>query len=206
MGSTVTLSASAKYGYGGKQFVARITGRDSKYTFEREFLGRKEGKRGDYTETMVDGAGLYVERDIDRKGNADETYYLLWEETAGDVRKITIPKEDAMTMAKWLDEGKSVDWRRESLDYRIDLQRKYIAESEGKDADEEITLKGAVGSLPAGATVKRSQLVEERRQLIEKWERELKPAPAGESDERATAIGQIRELMSRHNITATDLG
>jgi hypothetical protein len=38
---TVTLTASARYGYGGKQFVARIEGRDPKYTFERTFLGRK---------------------------------------------------------------------------------------------------------------------------------------------------------------------
>jgi hypothetical protein len=206
MSSTVTLSASAKYGYGGKQFVARINGRDSKFTFDREFVGKKSGKRGDYTEAMVDDPGLYEERDIDSKGRSTDTYYLIWQEAEGDFRKTVIPKEDAMVMAKWLDEGKSVDWRRESLDYRIDKQKELIAAAEAKnDPDGEITLEGAIGSLAKGATVKRSRLIEERRRLIAGWERELNPPEDAAVVAREQAVAQIREMMRAHNISTDEL-
>lgn len=104
----ITISAWASYGNGGKQFVARITGRDSKYTFDREFIGKRCGKRDESTEADVDEPGLYECRNIDRKGNADDNYYVILggEDTLG---KHTIDKSDAMKIAKRLDERESID-------------------------------------------------------------------------------------------------
>ncbi len=54
----ITLSASADFGKTG-QYVARIVGRDSKFTFNREFIGRKFGKRNETSQADVDDPGLY---------------------------------------------------------------------------------------------------------------------------------------------------
>jgi hypothetical protein len=98
--NTIKLSASAGYGYGGKQFCARITGRHPKFTFEYEFLGRKEGERGESTTVTVDESGLYVERDIDKKGSTD-TFYLVWfDEGQERLRKIPVDRDIAMRIAR----------------------------------------------------------------------------------------------------------
>ena len=101
---TVTLTASAKYGYGGKQYIARITGRDSKFTFAREFVGSKSGKRREEAEYQTDEPGLYVTCDIDRKGSKDETYHVV-EQDGGGVKSATCTREEAMRLAKLLDQG-----------------------------------------------------------------------------------------------------
>lgn len=111
MQKVIHLTASASYGNGGKQYIARITGRDAKFTFAREFIGRKGGKRGESSEADVDDAGLYITCDIDRKGNKDETYVVIEEKDGGLVKENT-KKEDAMTLAKLLD---SVSFREASL-------------------------------------------------------------------------------------------
>jgi len=96
---TVALQAWARYGYGGKQFIARITGRDPKFTFEREFLGRKGGKRGEDTEVDVDDPGLYETRDVDSKGRVSDAYHLIWQDTETLVWS-SISKEEAMKIAR----------------------------------------------------------------------------------------------------------
>ena len=104
----ITLKADAKYGYGGKQFIARILGRDSKFTFNREFIGRKGGKRNESRSADVDEAGLYEERDINSKGRVSDSYPLLLE--LGEELSIRrVDKEDAMKIASLLDSGKSID-------------------------------------------------------------------------------------------------
>lgn len=59
----ISFRADAAYGYGGKQFIARVTGRHPKFTFAYEFIGRKGGKRNEDCEADVDEPGLYVLRD-----------------------------------------------------------------------------------------------------------------------------------------------
>lgn len=102
MQTTVTLTAEACYGYGGKQYIARITGRDSKYTFARKFVGTKGGKRRESSEYQTDEPGLYVCCDIDRKGNKEETYYILRERKDGFSSR-TCTREQAMQLAKLMD-------------------------------------------------------------------------------------------------------
>jgi hypothetical protein len=101
----ITLNASARYGYGGKQFIARITGRNSKFTFDYEFIGKKGGKRNESSEADVDDPGLYICRDIDSKGRVEDRFRLIVGE--GDAQKVVrTDKEDAMKIAKAMDSGR----------------------------------------------------------------------------------------------------
>jgi len=100
MQKTVTLHASARFGFGGKQYIARITGRDPKFTFARDFVGQKSGKRREDAEYMTDEPGLYMTCDIDRKGNKDETYWVVERQDDGGLIYDSVCKEDAMALAK----------------------------------------------------------------------------------------------------------
>ena len=102
----ITLSASAAYGFGGKQFIARITGRHPKFTFAYEFIGRKGGKRNESTDADVDTPGLYITRDWTRKNVADDNFVLIIETADGDLKEIGVEKDDAMKIAKALDDGR----------------------------------------------------------------------------------------------------
>lgn len=205
MANTITLTASAKFGYGGKQFIARITGRDPKFTFQREFLGRKEGKRGETTSVEVDEPGLYEIRDIDRKGNADESYCLIYED-GGDIGKVALDKSEAMALAKRLDAG-SVDWAREALPHRIAVQKQWIVSSEAKnDPEGAVALQVDIGDLKAGSTVTRGALIEERRKIVAELERELAGEP--EAEPETITVNFTREqfdVMTRLGIFAQGL-
>lgn len=109
MQKTVTLTASACYGHGGKQYIARITGRNSKFTFAREFVGRKEGKRRESSTYMTDEPGLYLTCDLDSKGRKDETYYVVERRADGGLDHLTCDKEDAMELARRLDDGETFE-------------------------------------------------------------------------------------------------
>lgn len=98
----ITLSASARFGYGGKQYIAHITGRSSKFTFDREFIGRKYGKRNEGSEADVDEAGLYETCDIDKRGDKESTYYVILGED-DNLARYEISKDLAMKIAKRLD-------------------------------------------------------------------------------------------------------
>jgi hypothetical protein len=120
MNSVVSFSASAKYGYGGKQYIARITGRDPKFTFSREFIDRKEGKRRDSSSADVDDPGLYVEVDIDKHGDKDETFYIVYECPGyGLMKSGGLAKETAMPLAKLIDAG-HCDWTQIALMRRLE--------------------------------------------------------------------------------------
>lgn len=107
MPATILLRASARYGYGGKQYIARIIGRDPKYTFDRQFVGSKNGKRRESADYRTDEPGLYVTCDIDRKGAKDETYRLVESDGKDGLTESICSKEEAMKIAKLLDAGKS---------------------------------------------------------------------------------------------------
>ena len=99
------LTANSKcYGNNG-QFIAELTGREKKWIFERTFDGRKSGST---TEHTIDTPGLFEACDLDRKGNKDYRYRLYV--MAGDkLVRFRIEKEDAMTIAKAMDDGRKLD-------------------------------------------------------------------------------------------------
>ena len=132
--ASINLSASARYGYGGKQFVARISGRHPKFTFAYDFMGRKEGKRGESTSVDVDDVGLYITRDVDSKGRADDSYALVYE-VEGQLRRMWIAKDWAMKLAKKLDAGEIPDWSAEGLGGEERKAKKAAAELEEKNAE-----------------------------------------------------------------------
>lgn len=170
MAKTITLIAVAKYGYEKKQFVAGIIGRDSKFTFNREFLGRKEGKRGESTSVEVDEPGLYETRDIGSKGATTDEYFLVYP-TASGIASHKIAKADAMAIAKSMEKNGSLDWEIEAIPYRIARLTEQIAKSKALgNPDESITLTGQVGSIASGETVTRGRLIEERVAVVSQLE------------------------------------
>lgn len=198
---TVTLTATAKFGYGGKEYIARITGRDPKFTFAREFVGSKGGKRREYAEYMTDEPGLYVTCDIDRKGGKDETYHLIETVpgTDGDLTTATIGKEDAMRVAKLLDAGRAFEeavaevFPPPTVEEVIDHHKKKLAESEAKnDPEGMIKMSVNVGPLKAGETVRRADLIAARKAEIARLEAEIAaattPPPAEKPADDVAAV------------------
>ena len=184
MARTITLQASAKFGFGGKQYIARITGRNDKFTFDRSFVGTKSGKRRDCSEYMTDEPGLYVTCDIDSKGRKEETYLVIEEESPGNLVENTCTKEEAMKLAKLLDNGKKFAdavveiWPAPSpadeIRGFIKEHKEKIATSEAKnDPDGTVDLTGDFGEWKKGQSVRRGDLIEYRKGLIVQLENEL---------------------------------
>lgn len=94
-----------------KAYVARIKGRDSKMTFNREFLG---------TNPTIDEPGLFEIRKTDNKGRADDGYRVIM--MVGEELKVstTFDKPDAMKIAKAMDEGRSIESIVEMIPYHPD--------------------------------------------------------------------------------------
>jgi len=109
----ITLRATAAFGFGGKQYIGRVTGRDPKWGLRLEFIGTKGGKRNEETTAEVDDPGIYVVRNWDRKNRADETYLLILEvgqddEGAPKLRSFSLDKSDALKIAKLMDGGRKL--------------------------------------------------------------------------------------------------
>jgi hypothetical protein len=101
--TTVTLSAeSKKYGE-HKQYIARIVGRDSKFTFSREFIG---GKNGSVSVADVDTPGLYEICDIDKRGDKEQVYRIV-AETPDGLQEFRASKHHADTTAESPVDGKA---------------------------------------------------------------------------------------------------
>lgn len=165
----ISLSASADYGLSG-QYIAHITGRHPKYTFDRQFIGRKGGKRNEVSEADVDDPGLYECCDIDKKHGKESHFYLVLE-INGNLHKFKSDKEDAMTIAKALDAGRpfneivggytadpeAVEAKKE-LDYF-----KGLVITEGSPdwmgrMERPLTISQKVGQFAAGSTVDQKEL------------------------------------------------
>lgn len=67
----IKLSTYAGYRYGGKQWIARIRGRDP-VTGQlcREFISQRSGNRGAVTEATLYEPGIYETCDVDSQGKA----------------------------------------------------------------------------------------------------------------------------------------
>lgn len=201
--SKVTLTASAAYGYGGKQFVARITGRHPKFVFEREFLGRKEGKRGEVSSVVVDDPGLYQERDIDRKAGTCDTYVVVFRvPSTSEVDYITVSLSEAMDLAKLT----TAEIEASGLRREIERLEKVQADAAKKDHAEEIEAKASYpGGVTEGTRYPRHVIMAGRAARIRqlRGESEAVAAPASARDE---AIAAVRALMQSHGLTVADLG
>lgn len=101
---SLKFTATADYGLSG-QYVARLRGRHSKFTFEREFLGRKSGKRNEFTQVEIDEPGLYEECDVGKRGKSSTYYAMVPGRTEGGFFAQPIPSASAMALAKLLDAG-----------------------------------------------------------------------------------------------------
>jgi hypothetical protein len=89
------------------QYLARITGRDPKYQFQRAFVGRKIGKRNDCTQATIDDPGLYEICDATKKGKTHRFRVILAAGEGLDLRKIT--EAEALGIAKALGLGRTID-------------------------------------------------------------------------------------------------
>ena len=56
--NSIKFSAEAAFGH-TEQFIARVTGPDSRFGVALEFLGHKNGKRGELTTVTIVDSGLY---------------------------------------------------------------------------------------------------------------------------------------------------
>lgn len=102
---TVTFGAEAANGRSG-QYIARITGRDQKYQFQREFVGRKGGRRNEISEHETDEVGLYECCDATKRGKDSRFYAAV--EVAGTLRAFRLDKAEALAVAKALDAGGAI--------------------------------------------------------------------------------------------------
>jgi hypothetical protein len=110
MASMIQLNARASYMEKG-QYIARITGRNPEWTFEREFVGERGGKRKEASTADIDEPGLFECCDIDKKSNKVKHYALVLQIEGGgdnDLDEYSCEKEHAMKIAKMMDAGKTL--------------------------------------------------------------------------------------------------
>lgn len=137
------IEAKSDYGKSG-QYVARINGRDSKFTFDREFVGRKQGKRNEWTEFETDEPGLYESCSVRKRGK-DSTYVLIVDTKCPErlaeydcpLKQHYCDKADALKIARALENGRKFDEIVESVnekqeDGSIDYQWRIMSAAEAK--------------------------------------------------------------------------
>ena len=104
MQRTITLRATAPPQYGGKEYIARLTGRHKRFVFQRDFLGTKTGVRKEIVEHMTDEPGLYICTSIAEDGFKEETFVLVETNKAdGGLKSRPISKEEALLLCRILD-------------------------------------------------------------------------------------------------------
>lgn len=99
----LTLTANAGYMMSG-HYIARITGRNDAYTFAREFIGRKCGKRDESCEADVDSPGIYECCGVQKDGKHSRYYFVC--DHNGKLCNLQCSKEEAMKVARYLDDGR----------------------------------------------------------------------------------------------------
>lgn len=104
----ITLAASAAFGFGGKQHIGRVTGRDKKWGLKLDFVGSRSDKRNESTTYQTDEPGLYLCRSWTRKNCADERYVLVFE-VEGSAEEFSVDKDDALKIAREMDNGRDLE-------------------------------------------------------------------------------------------------
>lgn len=97
--SVVTLEAVNDQWKGSGHYVARITGRDARMTFARDFQGPT---------ALITEPGLFEVQHIDKKGRKDRRYRLVAQD-AGKLVRLPITDVEAAKLAKGLDEGRTIE-------------------------------------------------------------------------------------------------
>jgi hypothetical protein len=191
MKTTTTLTAEAEFGFGGKQYIARITGRDPKFTFAREFVGRKSGKRGETTTHETDEPGLYMTVDVDKRGK-DETFYIVYDCPGVGILKTPVDRIDMMGFARRLDDG-PVDFTRIALEYRVAY--------DAAGPDEIVRLADAQFGLPVGPT-KRGVIADAIREYLATLDRPTATPVAPGVDLSAVDTASLVAELARRGIRA----
>jgi hypothetical protein len=193
----VTLNAQSKsYGNTG-QYIARLKGRDRKFGYDREFVGRKSGSTSSAT---IDEPGLYEMCNLDRKGRKEHVYRIIVEHegelielrAGGDNIDGVAAEETAMAITKRLDAGEAFDTLIDVIDgdepkYRLRTK------AEAKRADAATTIAtateacwlalGALGEREAKAVLKELKA----RVSPPKPPKEAAPARSIETPDAATS-------------------
>lgn len=89
------------------KYIAKIAGTDEKFKFARVFIGEKYGTT---CEAVIEAPGLY--------DSGDEFFIVSAKD--GKLVKVTIDPSLASKMARRIEAGETIDWRRESLPILIE--------------------------------------------------------------------------------------
>lgn len=107
-----------------KQHLAEITGKDPKYGLKREFIGAREGKRGNRTGANISQPGLYEIGDIDKKGRKSLSYKAILKHPSGiGVVSHNIDSADIGRVAAHLHEGGDIHEAIDSKTGELHLSR-----------------------------------------------------------------------------------
>jgi hypothetical protein len=137
----IHLTAQAAYGYGGKQYIARVTGRDPKWGMRLEFVGARGGKRDETTSYAVDSPGLYKVRDWTRKNREEVNYVLVIEKEDGELESYECEDADASKISKGLHDGRTLESMVVGTDdgYEMVTPRQAERAAAAKNIDDAIT-------------------------------------------------------------------
>lgn len=193
---TIELEAGSDFNTAGKQYIARIVGRNSKFTFEREFIGRRSGKRNDITTAIIDTPGIYEVRDTDRKGTYN-TYYII-AEIENKLTRTWIEVKDAMELAK-NPYRTDKEWSAQAIRFRIKDLEEGKTQYSNENPDKKIKLTKNIGQLDKGTEVSAAQIVAEYNRLIQKLQSSL------EGEDRQSKIAKVKKFMNELGITLDDL-
>lgn len=207
----ITFKSSAQYGCSG-QYIARITGRDSKFTFNREFIGRRGGKRNDETKAEVDEPGLYEVCSVHAKRGKESDYYVVVSTGQGDgLRCLSCDQSAAMKIAKELD-GRTWD---DTIEYVpgydvtqkvITLIQDVINEWADKDQTECLTPNEVIRdtySLPEGTQISRGALTELRQARLAAKQQELATAKIAGVPEATTWRFRTAKAAAKAMVVST---
>lgn len=91
----------------GRTYVARITGRDPKYVFAREFChGRREASNSGRTwvySSVIEQPGLYEVQSSGKRG-PDREYYVVEPQEDGTLTARQVSYEEALKLAAAMDQ------------------------------------------------------------------------------------------------------
>ena len=203
MKTTVTLNAEGSYGH-ERQYIARIVGRDHKFTYHREFVGRKAGRS---TSATVDEPGLYELCDIDKKGRKESRFRIVV--TAGedlislragaDNADGAAPEAVALAIAKRLDAGESIADMIQLLPGELPgAETKYHLRtpSETKRADAAHTVDSAIENCWVILQALPEREAKKVMQALRLRMRPKEEAPAGEPDNPPAAPAEADQAPS----------
>lgn len=151
----------------GKQFVAKITGPNAKYKFEREFVGSKLKNDSDTTVAQITDIGLYQERDIDKNGSPKDLFFVAWEDRNGLMKNYV----DESDVKRLVNDLSKKEIKKVGLEKRINRYLELTKTND--DPGKEIRPQFYTGLVNIGETVTNGELFEWRKKEIDRMKSEL---------------------------------